>query len=122
MSKKILIVEDNENNMILIRDILAYYHYESIEAVNGKEGVRLAREQKPDLILMDIQMPEMSGYDAAKTLKSDPATSHIKIIGITSYATKGDREKVLESGFDCYISKPINTRELPKIVKEMLGE
>ncbi|MBU4449580.1 MAG: response regulator [Proteobacteria bacterium] len=120
MSKKILIVEDIPMNRRLIRDILTYQGYEVIEAENGKEAVRIAREQKPDLIIMDLQMPVMSGYDAIKILKSDPVTKDIKIIAVTSFAMSGDREKVLAAGFDNYISKPINTRELPEMVKRLL--
>jgi len=121
MSKKILIVEDIPMNRRLIRDILIYYGYEIIEAENGEEAVRIAREQKPDLIIMDLQMPVMNGLDAIKILKSDPVTKDIKVIAVTSFAMAGDREKVLAAGFDDYISKPLNTRELPEMVKKLLG-
>ena len=121
MPKKILIIEDNEKNQRLVRDVLAPHGYEFIEAHDGEEGVRLARETKPDLILMDIQMPVMDGFAAAKAIKGDPATAAIKIVGITSYAMKGDAEKVLAAGFDDYIAKPIDTRALPGIVKKHLG-
>lgn len=119
--KKILIVENNEKNMMLMKDILAFQKYEVIEAMNGEEGVKKAREEKPDLILMDIQMPVMDGVTAAKILKNDLVTRDIKIICVTSYAMKGDRELVLEVGFDDYITKPIDTRALPGIVKKYLG-
>lgn len=121
MSKKILIVEDILMNRRLIRDILIYYGYETIEAENGEEAVRIAREQKPDLIIMDIQMPVMNGFEAIKILKSDPATKGIKVIAVTSFAMAGDRERVFEAGFDDYMSKPIDTRQLPEIVKKYLG-
>ncbi len=121
MSKKILIVEDILMNRRLIRDILIYHGYETIEAENGEEAVRIAREQKPDLIIMDIQMPVMNGFEAIKILKSDPATKDIKVIAVTSFAMAGDREKVLAAGFDDYISKPLNTRELPEMVKRLLS-
>jgi len=121
MSKKILIVEDIPMNRRLIRDILIYYGYEIIEAENGEEAVRIAKEQKPDLIIMDIQMPVMNGLEAIKILRNDPATKDIKIIAVTSFAMAGDREKVLAAGFDDYISKPLNTRELPEMVKKLLG-
>jgi len=120
MIKKILIIEDNEQNLTLMKDILTYHRYEVIEADNGKEGVKIARELRPDLILMDIQMPVMDGFTAIKILKGDPVTKNIKIIGVTSYAMKGDREKILASGFDAYFSKPINTRQLPELVKTFL--
>ncbi len=119
MGKKILIVEDIPMNRRLIRDILTYHGYEIIEAENGEEAVRIAREQKPDLIIMDLQMPVMNGLDAIKILKSDPATKDIKVIAVTSFAMAGDREKVLAAGFDEYISKPLNTRELPVMVKRL---
>jgi two-component system, cell cycle response regulator DivK len=121
MKKKILIVEDIPMNMRLIRDILAYYGYEIIEAENGEEAVRIASEQKPDLIIMDLQMPVMNGFEAIKILRSDPVTKDINVIAVTSFAMAGDREKVLAAGFDDYISKPLNTRELPEMVKRMLG-
>jgi CheY-like chemotaxis protein len=120
MMKKILIIEDNEQNLILMRDILTFHGYEVIEANNGKEGVKIARELIPDLILMDIQMPVMDGFTAIKILKNDPVTRDVRIIGVTSYAMKGDREKILASGFDSYFSKPINTRQLPELVKKFL--
>lgn len=121
MSRKILIVEDIPMNRKLIRDILIYYGYEIIEAENGEKAVRIAREQKPDLIIMDLQMPLMNGFEAIKILRSDPATKDITVIAVTSFAMAGDREKVLAAGFDDYISKPLNTRELPEMVKKLLG-
>lgn len=121
MAKKILIAEDNEQNAVLFRDILALHGYEIIEARNGEEAVKKAGEEKPDLVLMDVQMPVMDGLAAAKALKADPATSGIKIIAVTSYAMKGDKEKMLEAGFSGYLAKPINTRELPELVKGWLA-
>jgi two-component system cell cycle response regulator DivK len=120
MAKKILIVEDILMNRRLIRDILTYHGYEVIEAENGEEAVRIAREQKPDLIIMDIQMPVMNGYDAIRILKNDPVTKDLKILAVTSFAMAGDREKALETGADDYMSKPINTRELPKVAERLL--
>ena len=121
MSKKILIVEDILMNRRLIQDILTYHGYEVIEAENGEEAVKIAREQKPDLIIMDLQMPVMNGFEAIKILRSDPVTKDIKVIAVTSFAMAGDREKVLAAGFDDYISKPLNTRELPKLVNRLLS-
>lgn len=120
--KKILIVEDDENNRILMRDILRYYGYEVIEAVDGREGIEKAKEHKPELIFMDLQMPVMNGFETLKILRDDPDTKGIKIIAVTSFAMKGDREKALEAGFDDYIAKPINTRQLPEMVKRFLGD
>jgi two-component system, cell cycle response regulator DivK len=120
MSQKILIAEDNENNRKLQVDILRYHGYEVIEATDGREAVETARAEVPDLIIMDIQMPVMDGISAARILKSDPATKGIKMIALTSFAMKGDREKFMEAGFDDYIAKPIDTRQLPVIVKKYL--
>jgi two-component system cell cycle response regulator DivK len=117
---KILIVEDNEKNRTLVKDVLEYHGYEVIEAGNGKEGIKIAKENNPDLILMDIQMPVMSGYDAIKILKNNPETKNIKIIALTSFAMKGDKEKIMEEGFDDYIAKPIDIRRLPELVKKAL--
>lgn len=120
MPHKILIVEDNDNNRNLFRDILIFHGYEVSVATDGHEGVVLARELMPDLILMDIQMPGMDGMTAGGILKRDPATSELKIIALTSFAMRGDQEKFLAAGFDGYLSKPISTRELPDRVKRWL--
>lgn len=122
MAKKILIVEDIPMNRRLIRDMLTYHGYEVIEAVNREEGIKMAKEHQPDLILMDIQIPVMNGYEATKALRNDPDTKHIKIVAVTSFAMLGDREKILGAGADDYIAKPINTRELPEKVKRLLRE
>ena len=122
MPQKILIVEDNENNRSLFRDILTYHGYEITVASDGQEGVDTARTLAPDLILMDIQMPGMDGLTAGSILKGDPATNGLKIVALTSFAMRGDREKILAAGFDGYLSKPINTRELPVLVKKWLEE
>jgi two-component system cell cycle response regulator DivK len=121
MPHKILIVEDNENNLDLIRDILTFNGYEISVASNGHDGVALAREQMPDLILMDIQMPGMDGLTAGKILKEDPATNRLRIIALTSFAMRGDQERFIAAGFDGYLSKPINTRELSGLIKQWLG-
>jgi two-component system cell cycle response regulator DivK len=122
MSHKILIVEDNENNRCLFRDILSFHGYEVSVAADGQDGLTLARELKPDLILMDIQMPGMDGMTAGGILKGDPATSGLKIVALTSFAMRGDQENILAAGFDGYLSKPISTRELPGLVKRWLEE
>lgn len=119
--KKILVVEDNPTNMRLMRDVLLYYGYEVLEAADGKEGVSMAMEHLPDLVFMDLQMPIMDGYQAGDILKNDPKTRHIKIIALTSFAMRGDRDRVMQAGFDDYVSKPINTRALPKILELHLG-
>jgi two-component system cell cycle response regulator DivK len=122
MPHKILIVEDNENNRSLLWDILSFHGHEVSMASDGQEGVNLARELMPDLILMDIQMPGMDGMTAGSILKGDPVTSGLKIIALTSFAMRGDQEKILAVGFDGYLSKPISTRELPGQVKLWLEE
>ncbi|MDA8431157.1 MAG: response regulator [Geobacteraceae bacterium] len=122
MSHKILIVEDNENNRCLFRDILRFHGYQVEVAADGREGVALARELAPDLILMDIQMPGMDGMTAGGILKGDPATCGLKIVALTSFAMRGDQEKFMAAGFDGYLSKPISTRELPNLVKQWLEE
>ena len=121
MSAKILVVEDNELNRKLIVAVLTYHGYEALEAGDGAEGVRAAVEHTPDLILMDIQMPVMDGMTAVSILKNDPRTMGIKVIALTSFAMKGDRERFMAAGFVDYITKPINTRELPEIVKKYAG-
>jgi len=121
MSAKILVVEDNELNRKLIVAVLKYHGYETLEAGDGSEGVRLAVKHMPDLILMDIQMPVMDGMTAINALKNDPRTLGIKVIALTSFAMKGDRERFMAAGFADYIAKPINTRELPEIVKKYAG-
>ncbi|OIO31674.1 MAG: response regulator [Nitrospirae bacterium CG02_land_8_20_14_3_00_44_33] len=119
---KILIVEDNEKNRRMMRDILTYHGYEIIEAENGEEAIKMAKEFNPELILMDMQMPVMDGFAATSILKNDPETRRIKIIAVTSFAMVGDKEKILQAGADDYISKPLNTRELPERVRKILEE
>lgn len=122
MPQKILIVEDNDHNRSLFSDILVFHGYQVSLATDGQEGVLLAREMMPDLILMDIQMPGMDGLTAGSLLKEDPATSGLKIVALTSFAMRGDQEKFLAAGFDGYLAKPISTRELPVMVKKWLEE
>ena len=117
----ILVVEDISMNRRLIRDILEYHRYEVVEAENGAEAIRIARECLPCLILMDLQMPVMNGLEAAGILKNDPLTKEIKIVAITSFAMAGDKDRVLAAGFDEYVSKPLNTRELPALIKRLLS-
>jgi len=120
MNLTILIVEDDDNNRLLMSDILSFHGHTIVEARNGAEGIEKARETMPDLVLMDIQMPVMDGFTAAKILKDDPGTRSLKLIALTSFAMQGDRERILTAGFDDYIAKPINTREFPLIIKKHL--
>ncbi len=122
MPGKILIVEDNEKNRTLVKDVLQYFGYEVIEAGDGKEGIKMAKEHKPDLILMDIQMPFMDGITAGRILKNDLETKGIKLIALTSFAMKGDKEKILKGGFDDYMAKPIDTRNLSGYIERLLGK
>jgi len=118
MEKVILIVEDDPKNLKLFRDLIQVSGYTTLEATDGKQGVELAREKKPDLILMDIQMPVMDGFEATKLLKNDDVTKDIPIVALTAYAMQGDEEKMREAGFDGYISKPIDVPDFLKKVKE----
>jgi CheY-like chemotaxis protein len=122
MKKIVLIVEDDLKSLKLFRDLLQATGYAILEATNGKKAVELAREKKPDLILMDIQMPVMDGFKATKILKADTETRNIPIIALTSYAMKEDDEKMREAGCDGYITKPIDTREFLKKVSKFLSK
>jgi len=106
--KRILIVEDNEDNMYLIGFIVRKRGYEVIEARNGQEGVELALKEKPDLILMDIQLPDFDGLETTRRIRKSDADGNVPIIALTSYAMAGDRQKALKSGCNGYIEKPIN--------------
>jgi len=120
MAKTILVVEDNEQNRTLVKDVLEFHGFLVIGAANGADGVARAREFLPDLILLDIQMPVMNGFAALQALRDDPASRRIAVIALTSFAMKGDREKIMAAGFQGYIAKPIDTRELPKMVAGFL--
>jgi CheY-like chemotaxis protein len=121
MKEKILVVEDNPQNMRLIEMTLRAENYTLLKATDGEAALEMTARERPDLILMDIRLPRMSGLDVTKKLRETPAFSHTPIVGITAYAMKGDKEKVIESGCNAYLSKPINTRELPRVVKDMLS-
>ena len=120
MPKKILVIEDNEANRILMRQILAYHGYEVLEAADGAAGLAMAKEHMPDLILLDLQMPVMGGFAVIRELRKTPELSMLKVIAVTSFAMKGDREKALEAGFDEYVTKPIDTRKFVELVKNIL--
>ena len=118
----ILIVEDNEKNMKLVRDILQHKGHTTYEAVTGSEGVRLAIEHRPDLILMDIQLPEVSGLEVTKWIKEDDALKSIPVIAVTAFAMKGDEERIREGGCEAYLSKPISVMAFIDLIKRFLGE
>lgn len=122
MSKKILVVEDTEDNRQILRDLLGMAGYEMVEAQDGAQGVAIAAEQRPDLILMDIQMPVMDGYEATRRIKADPALASIPIIAVTSYALSGDEAKTRAAGCDGYIAKPYSPRQMLAKVREILGD
>ena len=120
MRQKVLIVEDNPLNMRLIEMVLKSNSYTLLKATDGEEALDIATRERPDLVLMDIRLPTVSGLEVARRLKENPAFSHIPIIALTAHAMKGDKEKAIEAGCDSYLSKPINTRELPRLVADML--
>ena len=113
----VLIVDDNEKNLRLARDVLRLGSFRTIEAASGGEGVAMAIEHLPDVILMDIRLPDMDGTEAARQLKNDTRTTRIPVVALTSLAMKGDREWLLAAGFDGYLEKPISVRELPEQVR-----
>jgi two-component system, cell cycle response regulator DivK len=113
----VLIVEDNEKNMKLARDILQAKGYATLEAVTGEEGVRMALEKLPDVVLMDIQLPGINGIDAFAQLRADPRTAKIPVAAFTASVTPTDRSRVAEAGFDAFLSKPINLKEFVATIK-----
>ena len=122
MAKRILIVEDQEDNRIIMRDVLSSAGYDLIEAVNGEDGVKLAHSERPDLILMDIQLPNIDGYEATRRIKGSAELKSIPIIAVTSYALSGDQAKARAAGCDGYVSKPFSPRELLARVREYLPD
>ncbi len=121
MTKRILLVEDQEDNRRIARDLLSSVGYEILEATNGEEGVAMAAAHRPDLILMDIQLPVLDGYEATRRIKADPALAHIPIIVVTSYALSGDDEKAIEAGCDAYVAKPYSPRQLLAKIRQFIG-
>ena len=120
MSQLILVVEDQEDNRRIMRDLLTSAGYEIIEALSGEEGVAAAETHRPDLILMDIQLPGLDGYEATRQIKAKPDLEHIPIIVVTSYALSGDDVKAFEAGCNAYVSKPFSPRELLAKIREYL--
>ncbi len=120
MAKTILIVEDNELNMKLFNDLLQAHGYETVQTKDGRDAVSLTREHKPDLILMDIQLPEISGLEITKQLKADEDLRHIPVIAVTAFAMKGDEEKIREGGCEGYIAKPISVPDFLETLAKFL--
>jgi two-component system cell cycle response regulator DivK len=117
---QILIVEDNEKNLKLVRDVLQVKGYSTLEAISAEDGIALAAQHMPDLILMDIQLPGMNGIDALKVLRADPATAAIPVIAVTASVMQQDRNLITQAGFDGYIGKPLNLKEFLDAVRAML--
>jgi two-component system cell cycle response regulator DivK len=122
MSKLILVVEDQEDNRQILRDLLTSADYAMTEAENGQEALDAVAKQKPDLILMDIQLPIMDGYEATRRLKGNPAYKDIPIIVVTSYALSGDEGKARDAGCDAYVTKPYSPRQLLAKIREFLPQ
>lgn len=116
----VLIVEDNEKNMKLARDILQAKGYQTVEAVTGEEGVALAKERIPDLVLMDIQLPGINGIEAFRQIRAEPATAKVPVAALTASVTPTDRSLITAAGFDAFISKPINLKEFVETVKRLV--
>lgn len=121
MSKTVLIVEDNELNMKLFRDLLEAHGYNTLETKNGEEALKLARDHHPDLIIMDIQLPEVSGLEVTRWIKNDSEIQSIPIVAVTAFAMKGDEEKIREGGCEAYIAKPISVTHFIDTVKQFVN-
>lgn len=122
MTKKVLIVEDNELNMKLFHDLLEAQGYETLQTREGLSALSIARDNKPDLILMDIQLPEISGLEVTKWLKEDDELAHIPVVAVTAFAMKGDEERIREGGCEAYISKPISVVHFLETIKRLLDK
>ena len=117
---RILVVEDNELNLKLVRDVLRYAGFDVMEARTGEQGVAMAAECRPDLVLMDLQLPGIDGTEALRQLRSSPRMQEVPVVAVTAFAMTADRERAFASGFDGYLEKPISTRELPAQVRRFL--
>lgn len=120
MPYRILIIEDNPKNRLLVRDILSFKGYVVLEAENGEAGVSIARQERPDLVLVDIQMPGMDGFTVLCALRAEPATRGLPVVALTALAMCGDQEKILAAGFDGYLAKPFHLEELLQTVQRFL--
>ena len=118
----ILIVEDNEKNMKLVRDVLQFKGYKTVEATTGTEGLRLARESRPDLVLMDIQLPDIDGITALARLRADPLTQKTPVVAVSASVMPDEQQKIVASGFDAYVTKPINVKSFLETVERFVGK
>ena len=121
MAKTVLIVEDNELNMKLFHDLLEAHGYNILQTRDGMEALKIARDKRPDLILMDIQLPEVSGLEVTKWLKDDPELKSIPVIAVTAFAMKGDEERIIQGGCEAYLSKPISVAKFIETVRHFIG-
>ena len=122
MTKTVMIVEDNDLNMKLFHDLLDAHGYQTLQTRNGMEALEQARKQRPDLILMDIQLPEVSGLEVTKWLKEDDNLRSIPVVAVTAFAMKGDEERIREGGCEAYISKPISVSKFMDTVRQFIGD
>ena len=120
--KRILLVEDNEFNRKIVRNLLAKQPYELLEANDGEAGVAVARRDRPDVIVMDVQLPKLSGLDATRALRAEPETANIPIIVVTSFALSGDQKKAMDAGATAYLAKPYSPRQLLDTIRKMVGD
>ncbi len=120
-AKRILIVEDNELNMKLLNDVLEAHGYDVLSTAEGAVALEWARQYRPDIILMDLQLPDMSGLEAARQLKADPKTNAIPVVAVTAFAMAGDERKALDNGCDAYVAKPIVLRDLLDLIAGFIG-
>jgi two-component system cell cycle response regulator DivK len=118
----ILIVEDNEKNMKLVRDVLQFKGYQTLEAATATEGLRLAREARPDLVLMDIQLPDFDGITALARLRADPQTQKMPVVAVSASVMPDEQQRIVASGFDAFITKPINVKSFIETVERFIGK